>query len=272
VFFENQNVGKADKLESLSSYNTESFNNKNKLPILEFEKINLTKYRIRVHSATGEFPLVFSESFHDGWKNYLVKSSKVHKVESSLNEYKIIDGNSDDQASREELADFIQKGWVTDLGSTKEREIKHQKSNEEKQKEELDYIEKYKIDFISKNFQDTIQNDNLPKGNIFETWFKKPINDENHLMVNGYANAWIVDTSAICDKQQATSDKSFCVQNEDGSYDFEMVVEFWPQRLFYVGAFISLATLLACISYLGYDYFRRKKSKIEKTKNSNDSI
>jgi len=300
IFFENQNVSKADKLESLSSSKVESSNNENKLPILEFKKINPTKYRIIIHKASAKFPLVFSESYHEGWKAYLVNQvHKVRKVESSLDEYKILDGNEEDQASSDELKNYIQNGWISTLGSSDfskklegagEKEIRHMKWNEDKQKEELDYIEKYKIDFISKNFQDTIQNDNLPNGNFWETWMPSSykvkseklssrflnfarndnsieLSEDKHLMANGYANSWIIDTDEICapsspqPSPRAGEGESYCVRNADGSYDFEMVVEFWPQRLFYVGAGISLTTLLVCISYLGYDYYKRKKSK-----------
>jgi hypothetical protein len=184
------------------------------------------------------------------------------------------------------------------LEGVKEKEIKHMKWNSEKQREELDYIEKYKIDFISKNFQGTIQNDNLAKGNIFETWFpttfpsenstgQVPANifkrnvielpEEDHLMVNGYANSWVIRVDEVCPSNPQTpmsfqensqgqglegvnvERNSNCIRNSDGSYDMELVVEFWPQRLFYIGAFISITTLLSCLGYLGYDYYRRKK-------------
>ena len=154
-----------------------------------------------------------------------------------------MDGNSEDQASKEELADYIGKGWVTDLGGN--------------------------IGFISKNFQGTIQNDNLSTGNIFETFFKKPIDENNHLMANGYANSWIIDAEKLCNDNpefciknppcEIGQDKSCIAQGKDGSYDMEFVVEFWPQRLFYIGLGISGLTLLGCLAYLGYGWHRRRK-------------
>ena len=121
-------------------------------------------------------------------------------------------------------------------------------------KEKLDYIEKYKIDFVSKNFQGTIQNDNLLKGYIWDTWFKKPLPEENHLVANGYANSWLVDLEEI-------KKSGKYIQNSDGSIDFEMVIEFWPQRLFYLGLLTSGMTFLGCLGYLGYDW--RKRGLIE---------
>jgi hypothetical protein len=53
-----------------------------------------------------------------------------------------------------------------------------------------------------------------------------------------------------------------CVKNADGSYDFEIIVEFWPQRLFYIGLIISGTTLLACFGYLGWEMGRRKNLRL----------
>jgi hypothetical protein len=57
------------------------------------------------------------------------------------------------------------------------------------------------------------------------------VSDDQHFMANGYANAWYI--------------------NKTGSY--EIVLEFWPQRLFYIGAIISLATFFFCVLYLCKD-------------------
>lgn len=279
----NQNLDILPKIVSEKDYATRSviFFNKNKVntqtksvvkfnpktlkkevvkntPVLEFKKINPTKYRVVVHGAGGKFPLVFSESFHNGWKSYLTTSSP-HENEDSGNllNYKILDGNTEDQAGGKELRIFIDKGWITTLGNGNKKVIKHMKWKDNK--ETLDYVEKYNIDFISKNFQDTIQNNNLPNGSIFETWFKKPIDDnKNHLMVNGYANSWLLNTDTLCSTQNN------CKKNSDGSYDFEMMIEFWPQRLFYIGLFISSTTLFCCLSYLVWSLVRRKKLGITK--------
>lgn len=228
------------------------------LPTLEFKKINPVKYRIRVHNIEDSIPLVFSENFHKAWKIYLSNynmSSILSRnaVEDGIKEYKTLNGNEGEQASVEEIKEFISSNLISTLGDKNKKIIKHNKY--ENNIKEFDYTEEYLIDFISKNFQGTIQNDNLPKGSIFETWFKKPIeNNENHLMANGYANSWIIDSENICE-----TENSKCVKNSDGTYNMELVVEFWPQRLFYIGAIISGATLLACIMYLLYNFIKEKK-------------
>ena len=221
IFFNNQNIGKEELLSELKN----SSNN----PEVEFKKVNPTKYRVIIHKAKYSFPLIFAEKFNKDWKLYINKNQDKKSKVTSLDSYNILEENEENQANKDELMSYIKSGWITSLGSGN------------------------KIDFISKNFQGTIQNDNLPSGNIFETWFKKPIiDDKNHLMANGYANSWIIDPADLCKNNNS------CVKNADGTYDFELVVEFWPQRLFYVGIFISGATLLACLVFLIYNYRKRE--------------
>ena len=222
IYFEAQNE---NKLNNLSNLNTK----KTKTAIIEFKKINPTKYRVWVHQASGQFPLVFGESFHSQWKAYLTKPEAENgniKIKS-LDKYTIFNEGDDDQATKEELNEFIDQDWISALGNRE------------------------RIAFVSKNFQNTIQNDNLPAGHLFETWFEKPISESNHLTVNGYANSWIINPNEIC---QA---KNFCVKNSDGTYDFELTVEFWPQRLLYIGLFISGTTLLAFASYIIWNLQRK---------------
>lgn len=170
--------------------NTPNTPNAPKKTILEYRMISPVKYRVRVHNAEGTFPLVMSESFHEGWKTYLTDSSNL-KLEIRNSKFSSVQG--------------------------------------------------------------TIQNDSLPAGPVNETWFKKPIiDDTNHHMVNGYANSWIIDVNKIC------NDGLKCVRNADGSYDFELVIEFWPQRLYYLGLTVSLTTLLSCMGYI--IYFKSKES------------
>jgi hypothetical protein len=66
----------------------------------------------------------------------------------------------------------------------------------------------------------------------FETWGKKSISAD-HLIVNGYANSWYIEPEDV-----------------GGAENYELIVEFWPQRLLYIGIFISILTLMTCIGYL----------------------
>lgn len=235
IYFKDQNVGKEDKVEDLASLMS-LHNNEENLPVLEFKKINPTKYRIIVHGASHKFPLIFSESFHKGWKIYPIKKQESKPDIQKLDKYKILNGNAEDQANKYELGDYIKNNLISDLGDNEN------------------------IDYISKNFQDTIQNDNLTNGTIYETWLKQPIENTSHLLVNGYANSWLIDTDRICLQTEN------CHQNLDGSYDFEFVVEFWPQRLFYIGLLISASTLLLCAGYLIIIKLKKRIIKINNEK------
>ena len=62
-------------------------------------------------------------------------------------------------------------------------------------------------------------------------------------------------------QQLRRGNKAAVVIVEDGSYDIEFVIEFFPQRFFYLGLLISGTTLLFCISYLVYDGVRRLRRK-----------
>lgn len=246
VYF-GQNQNKALK-------NAQNINLTDDKPVLEFKKINPAKYRVRIHTIDDASLVVFSDFFDKGWKMYASEQQKNNKdLKEALQDYKILDGNEDVQAPKETLEDFINQGIISDLGDGKIKTIQHKEFENEKRK--MKHEEEYTVDFISKNFQGTIQNDNLPKGSIFETWFKKPIeNGENHLMANGYANSWIIDPQKICE-----TEGSKCIKNPDGTYNMELVVEFWPQRLFYWGSIISGLTLLGSLSYLTLIFIRNRK-------------
>lgn len=73
---------------------------------------------------------------------------------------------------------------------------------------------------------------------FWETWFKVPIPESRHFMVNGYANGWRVD--------------------KGGSY--MIILDFWPQRLFYAGSVLSVVTLAVCIGYL--IYYRKRRLRV----------
>jgi hypothetical protein len=222
--------------------------------VVEFKKINPTKYRLRVHGIKEEAPLVFSESFHEGWRVYLSQADHedVAIKNNNLKNYRVLDGNDKDQVNSEELESFIGKGWVTDLGNGKEKVIVHEEWEDGKRK--VDYEEKYFIDFISKKFNGTIQNDNLSDGKIWETWFKNSIIRDSHMIANKYSNGWIVDPRHLCE------DSGKCLENSDGTFDVELIIEFWPQRLFYWGSLISLISLGGLVGFFVVNCRREKRN------------
>jgi hypothetical protein len=198
-------------------------------PDIEFVKINPTKYRLRVHRAKKNFPLVFNEIFHNGWTVYL-------------------------------------KPWTPRPGSEKEP----------------DKNPRATLSVISA--PTAFRNNNLPPGDIWETWFPGKLKancpedkdkaclkgdpeiwnvdgalgssvvrwpEAFHWQANGYANSWWLDLDLL-KKLPAVKDQKpgWYHLHSDGSVDFEIVLEFWPQRLFYLGILISGITVTACVGYL----------------------
>lgn len=123
---------------------------------------------------------------------------------------------------------------------------------------------------MSESYHDKwqLQMNNARVQGFLNSWWPlaKPdaVPSEYHYQLDGFLNAWYVDTPALC----AISGAS-CVKNADGSYDIEMVIEFWPQRWFYLGLLISGATLAGCLGYLGYDFYKRRKLRVKSIKIEN---
>jgi len=211
-------------------------------PVLEYKKINPTKYRIIAHGVRGDFMVVLSEKYHNLWKIYLADNAPVqnHQSFSLVNAYKIFAGNGAEQAAAAELSQYVRNGWVTTLGNGESRKINHYHYTPISRK--LIDTESYAVDFVSKNNYGTIQNDNLRNGSVFETLFLKALPNANHQLVNYYANAWVIDADLV-----KRSSPASMVQNGDGSFDLEMIVEFSPQRVFYFSLILTLLSLLVVI-------------------------
>jgi hypothetical protein len=115
----------------------------------------------------------------------------------------------------------------------------------------------------SYHLQWQLQFNNGKVNGFLNSWipFVKPdrISYEYHYKLNDFLNAWYVDTETYC-----VQNKNLCTQNADGSYDMEMVIEFFPQRWFYLGLLISGTTLLGCLGYFGYAGVKTIKRKLKK--------
>lgn len=92
---------------------------------------------------------------------------------------------------------------------------------------------------------------------FYETYFQKPLSEKNHFIANGYGNGWLIDLDGIKDFGKYEL-------NKDNTIDFELIIEFWPQRLFYVGMALSGMALLGCIIYLVSAFFMGRSREIER--------
>ena len=70
---------------------------KNTIPKIEFQKINPTKYKIKVHDAKGPYMLVFSEAFYNKWKIFISPTPSL-KEEIPVRTY--FDGDIRENASK----------------------------------------------------------------------------------------------------------------------------------------------------------------------------
>jgi len=153
------------------------------IPKIAFVKINPTKYKIKVENASTSYTLVFSESFHRGWKLYLDNNNQPNNIFKPI------------------IAEYF--GGQIKEGSHKNI---------------LFYPE------------------------IFETISKKEVGE--HFEVNGYANAWqIIPTDT------------------DNQSDYTLIVEYYPQRLFYFGVIITLITIIASLTLLLRNQINGSKTK-----------
>lgn len=161
-----------------------------KLPKITFFKVNPTKYKVKIEEATTPYFLVFSETFHEGWKAY-IKEFPIAKQQAPLiPNFQF--PNSDGKVIVSYFDGQIQEG-------------------------------EHKNTFFDRE--------------IFANAFKKPILEENHLLVNAFANAWYID--------------------QPGSY--EVTLEFIPQRIYFLGLWVSFISFVSALGYLGIWLIKQRK-------------
>ena len=100
----------------------------------------------------------------------------------------------------------------------------------------------HKKAFISKAFYNSVQNDNLPKGMIYETMSKTSLPELYHLTSNSFSNAWLIDTNFI--------KKNFpkkIVKASESDYDVGFIIEFSNKKLFIVSLVVSGSFLLIVV-------------------------
>lgn len=211
------------------------------LPNIEFLKINPTKYRIKILHACRNFNFIFSERFDPMWKSYIVKISDELEEE-------YLRFNKEKPNHKPKLA----TDWNTLYGA--------------------------------------IENKSLPKRHIWETWlsgevaFEYPDNtnlvqgrdrkspdssgwryvtgfndasvewpDLFHWKANTFANSWFFDLQGVKALPQALNNQDgYYIQNSDGSVNFEVVIEYWPQRLLDLAYVVSALSIFLCLSTVVY--------------------
>ena len=192
--------------------------NESESPILEFMRLSPDKYYLNVHKFNSNFIINFSEKFHNKWKIYVVKphGKKIFSINNSITANSItarnarIDNVFDYKADPKKIQTFLQKGLLNFQPGS------------------------HKKGFISKAFYNSVQNDNLPKGMIYETMGKTSLPEIYHLTSNSFSNAWLIDTNYI--------KKNFpkkIVKASESDHDVGFIIEFSNKKLFIVSLAVS---------------------------------
>ncbi|MFA5009124.1 MAG: hypothetical protein WC534_00900 [Candidatus Paceibacterota bacterium] len=205
-----------------------------KLKNIEFKPISRFKNKIILHGVRESFLLYYPEKYNENIKIYPYISNKLIDVFNKIVpiNYLIPEIELNRQANIDEVNDFIKNGNISTIGTK----------------------------FISKNFNNSIRNDNLSNFSFFATYFNRPIAENIHYKLNDYGNGWWVDINDLCNK------KNLCKENNDGTYDIYMIEEDQFNKILELGLLISGTTLVGCVGYLGYDFIRERKRKKQKGK------
>lgn len=121
---------------------------------------------------------------------------------------------------------------------------------------------------MSESYHDKWQlhlDNSLVRG-LLDSWvpFVRPnkVSDDRHYSYMTFLNGWYVDPQVLC---HGGGDGKVlhegCTINEDSSYDIDMVIEFFPQRWFYLGLLISGITFFGVVGYLIVLFYMRKTRK-----------
>lgn len=97
------------------------------------------------------------------------------------------------------------------------------------------------LSYLLKNFQLLLPIDSISKSHIFPL---RPVDDANHFLANGYANAWLLNVDELC------SFGGNCVSNADGTYDLKLRIRYSTQKLFYLGILLSLFSIVVSATFI----------------------
>jgi len=84
---------------------------------------------------------------------------------------------------------------------------------------------------------------------------REQIPTSNHLIVNGYANSWWIDTQKFC------QNNNYCIKNNDNTYSLDIIIEYGPQKIYHLSLFLSMAIFLILLFYILRQWQNDKSNK-----------
>lgn len=110
--------------------------------------------------------------------------------------------------------------------------------------------------YPSFSVKECIEKKSFFEGDEWRFLFEKSLFDEDHVLDNGYGNAWTINTELL--QQQYSGD--FYSRNDDGTLNMSLTVYYQPQSWFYFYGLVSLVFLLGIVSYLFVHTERSKRN------------
>ena len=192
-------------------------------PEITFQKINPTKYLIRVEKAKDSFWLIFSESFHRQWRAYIrqVRGSEFG-VQSGKDKFE----------------------WSALVSAWKDRGKR------------VELKEHYMVNGYANAWYVPVSQF-PPKADQPQAEASSPVNQlGNKLEQRAESGEQRVKKETLSSELRAPSSK------QRATSEMEIVIEYMPQRIFEVGVLISGLTLLGCVGYLVGTGVKRKKRRV----------
>jgi len=191
-----------------------------KLPVLEFKKINSTRYQVLIHQASNDFILNLLENYHSGWRLSVREKNVISSIVPHTNKNNL-KSKDRDMATIQEIKQMNSNGWISSVAS-------------------------FPAQYISSLIRNSIQNDNMPDTPSREGENQQYV--DTHIKTFGYANGWSIRKQDICRDNT-------CTFHADGTYDAELEIEFTYQKTLKTGLTIAISTfLLICICLFFYKY------------------
>lgn len=169
-------------------------------PNITFSRINPTKYQVKITGAKNPYSLIFLDAFNPKWKLYLKD-------------------NGDNEPG---IKAFILR--ILSFFGTRLSRLFTQNNDE---------IKNTTVQYFNGKVSEGDHKNIFLEPDTFETWGKKMIADDRHMIINGYSNGWYI-------KPADAGNRS----------DYELILEISSQKVFYIGIAISLATMVIMVLWL----------------------